>query len=104
VNPMKKMMSQLGQFQEMQDRMQQELEKTEVQASAGGEMVTVTMNGKKEVTAVRIDPQVVTPDDVEMLEDLIVAALGECGRKVDELVASKLSGLTAGLKIPGLGL
>jgi hypothetical protein len=93
-------MKALKQIQEMQDRLQKELETTEVSASSGGEMVTVTMNGKKEVVAIRIDKQVVDPNDVEMLQDLLVAALGECGRKVDDTVSSKVSGLSAGLKLP----
>lgn len=97
MNPMKA----LKQIQQMQERLQQELEAAEVSASAGGEMVTVTMNGKKEVVNIRIDPQVVNPGDVEMLQDLLLAALGEGGRKVDEMVSSKLSGLTAGIKLPG---
>ena len=96
MNPMKIM----KQMQEMQEKLQRELESTEISASSGGEMVTVTMNGKKEVVSIKIDPQVVSPDDVEMLQDLVVAALAECGRKVDETVNAKVSGLTAGMKLP----
>ena len=61
------------------------------------------MNGQKEVHGITIDPEVVDKEDVEMLQDLVLSALKECGRKVDEEVAAKVSGLTAGLKIPGLG-
>ena len=96
MNPMKMM----RQFEEMQTRLQKELAETQITASAGGEMVTVTMNGKKEVVAVKIDPQVVSAEDIDMLQDLVVAAFNECGRKVDETVATKVSGMTSGLKLP----
>ena len=65
--------------------------------------VTVTMNGQSKVQGITIDPEVVDKDDVEMLQDLVLSALTECGRKVDEEVQAKVSGLTAGLKIPGFG-
>jgi DNA-binding YbaB/EbfC family protein len=99
MNPKKAM----KQIQEMQERMQRELEEVRVSASSGGEMVTITMNGKKDVLGIKIDPQVVSADDVEMLQDLLVAALSECSRKVDDQMSSKLQSLTGGLNIPGLG-
>ena len=67
-------------------------------------MVTVTVNGKSEVLRIKIEPQVVDPDDVEMLEDLIVAGVNEALRKAQEMVSEEMSKLTGGLKIPGLSL
>ncbi len=92
----------MKQAQEMQERLQRELAATEVEATAGGGMVTVVMNGQKQVRRVAIDPEVVDADDVEMLQDLIVAAINDAQRKVDETVAGKMGGLMGGLKIPGL--
>ena len=92
----------MKQAQEMQERLQRELAETEVQATAGGGMVTVTMNGQKQILRMTIDPDVVSKDDVEMLEDLIVAAVNDAQRKVDEQVAGKMGGMMGGLKIPGL--
>jgi len=86
----------------MQERLQQELNATEVEATAGGGMVTVVMNGRKQVRRITIDPEVVSSDDVEMLQDLIVAAVNDAQRKVDETVAGKMGGMMGGLKIPGL--
>ena len=92
----------MKQAQEMQERLQQELNATEVEATAGGGMVTVIMNGRKQVRRITIDPEVVSSDDVEMLQDLIVAAVNDAQRKVDETVAGKMGGMMGGLKIPGL--
>ncbi len=92
----------MKQAQEMQERLQRELAATEVEATAGGGMVTVVMNGQKQVRRVAIDPEVVNADDVEMLQDLIVAAINDAQRKVDETVAGKMGGMMGGLKIPGL--
>ncbi len=92
----------MKQAQEMQERLQRELAATEVEATAGGGMVTVVMNGQKQVKRVAIDPEVVDADDVEMLQDLIVAAINDAQRKVDETVAGKMGGLMGGLRIPGL--
>ena len=92
----------MKQAQEMQDRLQRELAETEVQATAGGGMVTVTMNGQKQILRMTIDPDVVSKEDVEMLQDLIVAAVNDAQRKVDETVAGKMGGMMGGLKIPGL--
>ena len=92
----------MKQAQEMQERLHRELAATEVEATAGGGMVTVVMNGQKQVRRVAIDPEVVNADDVEMLQDLIVAAINDAQRKVDETVAGKMGGLMGGLKIPGL--
>jgi DNA-binding YbaB/EbfC family protein len=86
------------QAQELQDRMQQ----TVVEASAGGGTVTVKMNGRKQVLAVRVDPEVVKSGDVEMLQDLLTAAVNEAGRKVDEAMQSTVGGMLGGLGLPGL--
>ena len=92
----------MKQAQEMQERLQRELAETEVEATAGGGMVTVVMNGQKQIRKLTIDPEVVSAEEVEMLQDLIVAAVGDAQRKVDETVAGKMGGMMGGLKIPGL--
>lgn len=84
--------------------MQEEVAKKKVEATAGGGMVTVEANGKQELTAIKIDPEVVSKDDVQMLEDLVLAACNEALRKSRELVQQELGKLTGGLKIPGLGM
>ncbi len=98
------MMKQVQQMQTMMEQMQAELEKTEVEGSSGGGMVKVVANGKHEVLSITIDPEVVDQEDVEMLQDLIVAAVNQAHQKVQELQAEQMSGLTGGLKIPGLNL
>ena len=92
----------MKQAQEMQDRLQRELAETEVEATAGGGMVTVVMTGVKQLRSVTIDPEVVSKDDVEMLQDLIVAAINDAQRTVDDEVSGKMGGMMGGLKIPGL--
>lgn len=92
----------MKQAQQMQERLQRELAETEIEATAGGGMVTVVMNGVKQLRTVTIDPEVVSTDDVEMLQDLIVAAINDAQRKVDEEVAGKMGGMMGGLNIPGL--
>ena len=87
---------------EMQDRLQKEMAALRVEGSSGGGMVTVVLDGHKALKSVRVDPEVVNRDEVEMLQDLIVAAFNDAGAKVDETLAEKLGGLGAGLKIPGL--
>ncbi len=89
--------------QEMQDRLQKELAALRVEGSSGGGMVTVVLDGHKALQSLRIDPEVVNRDEVEMLQDLVVAAFNDAAAKVDEALAQKLGGLGAGLKIPGLG-
>jgi nucleoid-associated protein EbfC len=84
--------------------MQEEVGKRKVEATAGGGMVTVEANGKQELTAVKIDPEVVSKEDVQMLEDLVLAAANEALRKSRELVQQELGKLTGGMKIPGLGM
>jgi DNA-binding YbaB/EbfC family protein len=92
----------MKQLQQAQERIQAEIAALVVEAAAGGGMVKVEMDGQKQVRAIKIDPEVVSKDDVEMLQDLIVAAVNEAARKVDEEVQQKIGGLTGGLKIPGL--
>jgi hypothetical protein len=96
----------LGQAQEMQQQMEQRLASTVVEATSGGGAVTVKMNGKKQVLSLKIDPTAVAglgsnTADVEMLEDLITAALNEAGRRADENLQSGLSGMLGGLNLPG---
>lgn len=98
------MMKQVQQMQTMMEQMQAELEKTEVEGSAGGGMIKVVANGKYDILSITIDPEVVDKEDVEMLQDLIVAAVNQAHQKIQELQAEQMSGLTGGLKIPGLNL
>lgn len=95
-------MKQAQQMQQKIMKLQEELAQRTVEASVGGGMVTVTVNGKSEVLRIKIEPQAVDPDDVEMLEDLVVAGVNEALRKAQEMVAEEMSKLTGGLKIPGL--
>jgi hypothetical protein len=95
----KKMMAQA---QQMQERLQKQMVEMRVSATAGGGMVEVTVNGNKNVLAVKLDPEVVSKDDVGMLQDLIVAAIADAHRKVDEALASQMQGMMGGLRIPGL--
>ena len=93
----------MRQAKDIQARMQQQMAETRVQATAGGGMVTVTVNGAKQLQSIQIDPSIVSKDDVEMLQDLIMAAVNDAHRKVDEQLGQSISGLMGGLKIPGLG-
>ena len=92
----------MKQAQEMQERLQQQMSELTVQATSGGGMVTVTVNGHKHLQKITIDPEVVSKDDVDMLQDLIVAAINDAHRKVDEALAAQMSGMMGGMKIPGL--
>jgi len=93
----------MQQAQQMQERLQKQMAEMRIEATAGGGMVTVVVNGHKHVQSVTIDPEVVSKDDVEMLQDLIVAALNDAHRKVDEALASQMQGMMGGLRLPGLG-
>jgi hypothetical protein len=88
---------------EMQDRLQREMAALRTEGSSGGGMVIVVLDGHKALQSIRIDPEVAGREDVEMLQDLIVAAFNDGAAKVDEALAEKLGGLGAGLNIPGLG-
>ena len=92
----------MQQAKEMQERLQKQMADLRVEATAGGGMVTVVLNGTKQLQSLRIDPEVVSKEDVEMLQDLIVAAVNDAGRKVDEQLSQSMGGLMGGLKIPGL--
>ena len=95
----------MKQAKKMQERMmelQEELAMKSVEATAGGGMVSVRVNGKFEILSLKIEKEVVNPDDVEMLQDLIVAALNEGVRKAQEMAASEMGKITGGMQIPGL--
>ena len=92
----------MKQAQQMQERMQKQMDEMRIEATAGGGMVTVVVTGHKQLHQIKIDPEVVSKDDVEMLQDLIVAAIGDAHRKVDEALASQMQGMMGGLRIPGL--
>ena len=98
----RKMMRQAQQLQQRMAKLEQELESETVEASAGGGMVTVVVTGKLAVQSVTIDPEVVSPEDVDMLEDLVLAAVNEGLSKAQQLAAQKMSAITGGLNIPGL--
>ena len=87
---------------EMQERMQQELAGLRLEGSSGGGMVALVVDGQKNLISLKLDPEVVNKDDVDMLQDLIVAAFNDAAAKVDEHLAQKLGALGAGLKIPGM--
>ena len=92
----------MKQAQQMQERLQKQMAEMRVEATAGGGMVTVVVSGTKQLLSVKIDPEVVSKDDVEMLQDLIVAAVNDAQRKVDEELQKQMGGLMGGLKIPGM--
>ena len=92
----------MQQAQQMQDRLQKQMGEMTVDATAGGGMVTVTVNGHKHLLKVAIDPEVVNKDDVDMLQDLIVAAVNDAHRKVDDALADQMKGMMGGMGLPGL--
>ncbi len=97
------MMKRLQQMQDDMARVQKECEEAEYQASAGGGAIDVTVNGKHQLVSVKIQPDVVDPEDVEMLEDLLVAAVNEAMRKADDTMEREMGKITGGMNIPGLG-
>jgi len=107
INPLK-LTEMLSQASQLQEEVQRKLEQTVVEGSSGGGAVIATMNGKKQLLKLHIDPAAVTSlsgdkADVEMLEDLVTAAVNEAGRKADEAIQSNVQGMLGGLKLPGLG-
>ena len=99
------MQKQLQQMQAMQRKMealQAEIEEKEMTTTAGGGAVTVTVNGKKEITSLQLKPEIVDPEDIEMLQDLIMVAVNEGIRQIEEMSNEEMSKLTGGLGIPGL--
>ena len=99
---MNNIMKQAQRVQKQMLEIQEELANRTVEATVGGGMVTVIANGQQDIMAIRIDPEVVDPNDIEMLQDLILAAVNEAHRKAQEMMTEEMSKLTGGLKIPGL--
>ena len=105
MNTNKNMSNVIKQAQKMQEEMEKiqgELEEKTVEATVGGGAVTVVVTGKKEISSIKISPEAVDPDDVETLEDLVMAAVNEAIQKADEMMAEGMSAVTGGLNIPGL--
>ena len=98
------LMKEAQKLQEKMLQMQEQIAEKKVDATAGGGMVTVEVNGKQEIVSIKIDPEVINKDDAQMLEDLVLAACNEALRKSRELVQQELGKLTGGMKIPGLGM
>ena len=98
------MMKQIQKMQAKMEEMQAQLENETVEGTAGGGMVKVIANGKQDIMEIKIDPEVVDPEDVEMLQDLIVAAVNQARQKAADLQAERMSALTGGLNIPGMNL
>ena len=92
----------MNQILKQAQKMQEELESKELETSVGGGAVTVKVNGKKEVVDIQIKPEVVDPDDIEMLQDLVLSAVNEALRSVDDMQSSQMNKLTGGMNIPGL--
>ena len=92
----------MQQAQQMQDPLQKQMGEMTVEATTGGGMVTVRVNGHKHLVSVKIDPEVVSKEDVEMLQDLIVAAVNDAHRQVDEALAQQMQGMMGGMRLPGL--
>ena len=92
----------MQQMQRQMEQMQAELEEKEITTTYGGGAVSVTVNGKKEIVSLTLDKDVVDPDDVEMLQDLVMAAVNEGMRQIDEISSAEMGKLTGGLNIPGL--
>jgi len=99
---MNQMIKQAKKMQEQMAKMQEELQEKIVEASAGGGAITAKVNGKQEVLEIKIKPEVVDPEDVEMLEDLILAVVNEAIKKSQDMVSGEMSKITGGLNIPGL--
>ena len=99
---MQKQMQQMQAVQRMMEEKQAEIEAMETSASSGGGAVSVTVTGKKEIKAIELKPEVVDPDDIEMLQDLIMVAANEAMRQMEEISQKEMGSLTAGLGIPGL--
>jgi DNA-binding YbaB/EbfC family protein len=92
----------MKQAQQMQERLQKQMAELRVEACAGGGMVSVVVNGAKQIQSIKIDPDVVSKDDVEMLQDLIVAALNDAYRKADDELQKSMGGMLGGMKLPGM--
>ncbi|HNX29880.1 MAG TPA: YbaB/EbfC family nucleoid-associated protein [Syntrophomonadaceae bacterium] len=99
---MSKMLKQAKQMQEQLSKLQEELEQREIESSSGGGAITLKITGKQQITALKINPDAVDAEDIEMLEDMIMAAVNEGIRKSQEMVSSEMAKITNGMKIPGL--
>ena len=99
---MNNVIKQAQKMQEEMERVQQETEEEQVEATSGGGAVKVVVNGKKELISIKLDPDAVDPDDVETLEDLILAAVNEGVKKAEEIMSERMGAITGGLNIPGL--
>ena len=99
---MNSMIKQAQKMQEEMERVQKETEEEQVEATSGGGAVKVVVNGKKELISIKLDPDAVDPDDVETLEDLILAAVNEGVKKAEEIMTERMGAITGGLNIPGL--
>jgi DNA-binding YbaB/EbfC family protein len=91
----------MKQAQQMQERLKKQMDDLRVEATAGGGMVTVVVNGNKQLQSLKIDPEVVSKEDVEMLQDLILAAINDAQRKADDELNKSMGGMMGGMKIPG---
>ena len=89
-------------LQKMQGKLQGEIDALEIEGSSGGGVVTARMNGKKQLLSLKLSPEAITPDDPELMEDLLVAAINEVGRRVDDEVQRLTQGMATGLKLPGM--
>jgi DNA-binding YbaB/EbfC family protein len=98
---MNNMMKQVQKMQKEMAKLQEEVEQRTVEASAGGGAVTVVATGKKEIVSITIKPEVIDPDDAEMLQDLITAAVNEAIRQADEMLGKEMGKITGGLNLPG---
>ena len=92
----------MKQAQQMQERLKKQMAELRIEATAGGGMVTVAVNGEKQLLSITIDPEVVSKDDVLMLQDLILAAVNDAQRKAEQQIASMMSGMMGGMKLPGM--
>ena len=99
---MNSVLKQAQKMQEEMERIQQETEEENIEATSGGGAVKVVVNGKKELVEIKLDPDAVDPDDVETLEDLIMAAVNEAVKKAEDMMEERMSAVTGGLNIPGL--
>jgi nucleoid-associated protein EbfC len=102
VNPFGDPRKMMKQLQQAQERLQAEIAAIRVEATAGGGVVKVEMDGQKQLTRLTLDPEVVSKDDVEMLQDLVLSAVNEAARQVEAQIQEKVGGLTGGMKLPGM--
>ena len=99
---MQGMMKKVQKMQKEMKKLQEDLKKRTVEATVGGGVLTIVMNGEKNVVSVHIDPSIIDPEDAEMLEDLMVAAVNEANKKVDDMMAQEMSKITGGMHLPGM--